>query len=120
MTKPPSAKRTHNVLDQLGSEVYELAVTTNNVDESVCRSLLHGALLKINMSPDELTVDDLGVLLPQLESHFRAAIAPDKTDAIMSGLRRVVLSWGQESNQGEHNLERAPTAIDADAQNDDL
>ena len=81
------------MFEETGNELYERAVKAMDLNEAVSRTLLHGALLSLGMTNTELTIDELGVLLPQLESRFRKALTPDEASAVTRRLTGLVLSW---------------------------
>lgn len=81
------------MFEETGNEVYERAVKAMQLNEALSRTLLHGALLSLGMTNTEVTLDELGVLLPQLETQFRKALSPQEARDVTRRLTGLLLTW---------------------------
>jgi hypothetical protein len=76
-----------------GSKVFEQAALTIGVDEFVARKVIWEAASAALMDSWRLTIDELGVLLPEIERRLRLLAPPEEAGVAFAKLRSFVLSW---------------------------
>jgi hypothetical protein len=76
-----------------GSKVFEKAAFTIGLDDMISRRLLWEAVTTAMHDPWALTIDELGVLLPEVERRLRLIAPPDEASAAFARLRAFVLGW---------------------------
>jgi hypothetical protein len=97
MTRPPSKhgpKATATSLDKWhGSKVFENAAFTIGLDETLSRRLLWEAAQASLVDSWKMTIDELGLLLPEVERRLRLLVPPDEASASFARLRSFVLNF---------------------------
>jgi hypothetical protein len=91
--EPSFEDRTTEVLQEIGSLVYERAVSESGPSEALMRAVLKGALASVGMSPQTLTIEELAALLPQIEERMRKLFDPSTCSDTMRRLQSLILSW---------------------------
>lgn len=54
---------------------------------------LRDTVRAMGSSPEELTIDELGLALPEIERRIRLVMGPDAAGAALARLRRLILHW---------------------------
>jgi hypothetical protein len=90
-----SSDPTINVLDDTGSQVYEAAVVGMELNESLARLLLDSSLLTLGIDRKELSIDELGSMLPEIDSRLRRFIEPTQVDDVMRRLHHLIFRWDE-------------------------
>ena len=94
MSTDVNRKATATTLDKYhGSKVFEKAAFTIGLDDLVSRRLLFEAASAALMDSWKLTIDELGVLLPEVERRLRLLAPPDEASTAFARLRYFVLNW---------------------------
>ncbi len=94
MSNDQSRKATATALDKYhGSKVFEKAAFTIGLDELISRKLLWEAATAGLVDSWKMTIDDLGVLLPEVERRLRLLAGPDEASTAFARLRSFVLNW---------------------------
>jgi hypothetical protein len=87
-------KATVTVLDKYhGSKVFEQAAFTIGLDELISRKVIWEAAAAGLVDSWKLTIDELGVLLPEIERRLRLLAPPDEAGNAFARLRSFVLRW---------------------------
>jgi hypothetical protein len=86
-------KSTYRLSREIGSMVYEQAVTMMGLEDMVARLLLSNTLGAVAIEKSELTIEDLGNLLPELETRFAKFLDQQETQAAMGRLRNLIFDW---------------------------
>jgi hypothetical protein len=73
-----------------GNALFEKAVAAIALDDATTRWLCVSVLNTIGISPQELTADDLGNLLPEVDRRLRKLVQDPQADAAMKRLYRVL------------------------------
>jgi hypothetical protein len=73
-----------------GNELFERAVAAIGLDEGTTRWLLVAVLSTIGVSPETLTPDELGLLLPEMDRRLRLLLKEPQADAAMKRLYNVL------------------------------
>lgn len=76
-----------------GNPLFEGAIAAIGFDDGVTRRLLTSVVNTIGTYPDELTPDELGVLLPEIDRRLRDLAPPDRVDDAMRSLAHLLLGW---------------------------
>jgi hypothetical protein len=79
----------------LGNALFERAVAAVGFDGNMVRPLLAQIVRSVGAEPDELTPDDLGHLIPEVERRLRMAVPSDAAVQAVKGLVSLLLSWDQ-------------------------
>jgi hypothetical protein len=91
---PHGAKATATALDKYhGSKVFEKAAFTIGLDELISRKLLWEAAHASLVDSWKMTIDELGLLLPEVERRLRLIAAPEEASAAFARLRSFVINW---------------------------
>jgi hypothetical protein len=94
MSTDVNRRATATTLDKFhGSKVFERAAFTIGLDDLVSRRLLFEATSAAMMDPWHLTIDELGVLLPEVERRLRLLAPPDEASTAFARLRSFVINW---------------------------
>jgi len=78
-----------------GNPLFEQAVTAVGLDEGTTRWLLVTVLRTLGISPDHLTPDELGNLLPEIDRRLRKLVQDEQADAAMKRLYRVLFDQAE-------------------------
>ncbi len=78
-----------------GNQLFEKAVTSIGVDESTARWLFVSVLNTIGMRPSELTPDELGNVLPEVDRRLRQLVQEAQADAAMKRLFHLLLEQSE-------------------------
>jgi hypothetical protein len=73
-----------------GNALFEKAVGAIALDDATTRWLCVSVLNTIGVSPQTLTADDLGNLLPEVDRRLRKLVQEAQADAAMKRLYRVL------------------------------
>ncbi len=73
--------------------VFDSAVAIMGAPEHRSRSILRAVLSTVSISEENLHIQVLGLLLPQVESQLRIHLSPSETSEIMLGLEKLILAW---------------------------
>jgi len=90
--KPP-ANATLQVDSAKGNPLFERAVAAIGHDAAAMRWLLVAALNTIGATPDAVTPDELGNMLPEVDRRLRQLILADQADEAMGRLYSCLMSW---------------------------
>jgi hypothetical protein len=74
-----------------GNGLFEKAITVIGVDEGTARWLFVSVLNTIGARPAELTPDELGNLLPEVDRRLRQLVQEAQADAAMKRLFHLLL-----------------------------
>jgi hypothetical protein len=75
-----------------GNPLFEKAVTAVGLDDNTTRWLFVSVLKTLAVTPEKLTPDDLGNLLPEIDRRLRKLVQDDQTDAAMKRLYRLLFA----------------------------
>lgn len=73
-----------------GNPLFEQAVAALALDDSTTRWFLASTLKTLGSTPETLTLDDLGNLLPEIDRRLRKLLPDAQSDAAMKRLYRVL------------------------------
>ncbi len=73
-----------------GNKLFEKAVAAAELDDAAMRMLMVSALNTIGATPKELTPDELGNLLPEIDRRLRKLVQQTQADQAMARLYRVL------------------------------
>ncbi len=76
-----------------GNSLFDRAIYAVGLDGTAVRHLLTDLLRPIGSSPEIMTPDELGALLPTIDKKIRQVTTPDIADTAMARLRQLLLSW---------------------------
>ncbi len=76
-----------------GNDLFDRAVEGQ---DPTLAAVLHETLSLVGSSPEELTPDQLGTVLPEVERRLRLLMQGDQARAVIMRLRRVVLGWEEQ------------------------
>ena len=94
MSYDPRTKATATALDKYhGSKVFEKAAFTIGLDELLSRKLFWEAAHASLIDSWKMTIDDVGLILPEVERRLRLIAPPDEASAAFARLRSFVLNW---------------------------
>ena len=88
----PDGKRTATVplAATKGNALFEKAVAAIGLDDATTRWLCVSVLNTIGVKPQDLTPDELGNLLPEVDRRLRKLVQDAQADAAMKRLYRVL------------------------------
>ncbi|MBT8493441.1 MAG: hypothetical protein KJO07_10325 [Deltaproteobacteria bacterium] len=78
--------------------VYEQAVTMMGLEDAVARLLLSNTLEAFAMDKKELSIEELGNLLPELETRFGKFLSQEETQVAMGRLRNLIFDWAEDGD----------------------
>ncbi len=81
----------------VGNPLFEAAVEAIGFDAVVTRLMLSSVLKTLGLAPDELTPDDLGILLPEIDRRLRQLAPDENVEAASKRLQHVLLSWDERA-----------------------
>ena len=76
-----------------GNRLFARAVTVLGLHESLGRRLVAEVLATVGSSPLAVTVDELGLLLPEIERRLLLLVPHEKAKPSLARLRRTLLVW---------------------------
>jgi hypothetical protein len=79
-----------------GSKVFEKAAFTIGLDDLISRKVLWDSAAVALTDSWKMTIEDLGVLLPEVERRLRLLAPPDEASAAFARLRSFVLNWEED------------------------
>jgi hypothetical protein len=79
----------------LGNELFERTVAAVDLDGNMVRPLLAQVLGPLGSTPREVTPDELGMLIPEIERRLRMAVPSDAADSAVKKMLHVLLAWGE-------------------------
>ncbi len=88
-----SVEDTTRLNNELGSLVYENAIVAMQLDEVMCRALMSQCLGGVGISKLELTIEELGTLLPHIETGLKSFLELDEAREVMRRLHHMILNW---------------------------
>jgi len=78
------------ILAVAGNEVFSrAALCLGNAAAPVLRDTVRA----MGSTPDQLTLDELGMALPEIERRLRMLMTPDLATRTLARLRRLILDW---------------------------
>jgi hypothetical protein len=87
-------KRTTVTMDQFhGNALFERAAFTLGLDDTLQRSILWDACRKALVDPFEMTIDELGAILPEIENRLRLVGLPDQANEAIARLRHFIFDY---------------------------
>jgi hypothetical protein len=96
MSQDISRRATLTSIDQYhGSNVFERAAFTLGLDEFLSRKLLWEASSAAMVDSWYMTIEDLGLLMPEIERRLRLLAGPDEASAAFARLRSFVINWDE-------------------------
>jgi hypothetical protein len=78
-----------------GNALFEMAVTAVGLDDDTTRWMLVSTLKTLAVTPEKLTPDDLGNLLPEIDRRLRKLTRDDQADAAMKRLYRLLFEQAE-------------------------
>ena len=84
---------TVDVLERVGSLVFESAIVVMGLPEQVSRPLLSGVLSSLNIEEEALRIEVLGLVMPQIDSRLRSYLSPSETGDVMHWLQALIIDW---------------------------
>jgi hypothetical protein len=78
-----------------GNPLFEKAVEAIALDDNTTRWLCVSVLKTLGTTPDKLTLDDLGNLLPEIDRRLRKLLPDAQSDAAMKRLYRVLFEQAE-------------------------
>jgi hypothetical protein len=75
-----------------GNALFEKAVQAIGLDVNTTRWLLVSVLKTLAVSPDRLTPDELGNLLPEIDRRLRKLVPDEQADGAMKRLYRLLFA----------------------------
>jgi len=88
-----SIEDTTRLSKELGSLVYENAIMAMQLDEVMCRALMTQCLGTVSINKADLTIEELGTLLPHIDSGLKSFLEPDEAREAMRRIRHMILNW---------------------------
>ena len=73
-----------------GNDLFDRAVES---EDPTLAAVLAETLSLVGLIPEELTPDQLGSVLPEVERRLRLLMQGDQARAVIGRLRRVTLGW---------------------------
>jgi hypothetical protein len=86
-------------LHGLGNELYHRAMFAIGMHGYAVTTVLKDSLRIIGATPGSLSIDDLGVMLPEIERRLRLLAPPDEVAGAMQRLRRLMFEWFEEQER---------------------
>ena len=90
--KPPP-NQTVQVNSSKGNALFERAVLALGHDAAAMRWMLVSAVNTIGVTPEAMTPDELGNLLPEIDRRLRQLILGEQADEAMGRLYSCLMSW---------------------------
>ena len=76
-----------------GNALFDRAVFAIGLDGALTRQLLSAVIASIGSAPKEVTPDELGAVLPEIESRLRLLVPADQAHKSAARLRDMLLKW---------------------------
>jgi hypothetical protein len=76
-----------------GNDLFEAAVSAVALDESTVRWMLTSVLRTIGATPENLTPEELGNTLPEVDRRLRQLVQPEQADKAMARLYSALMGW---------------------------
>src|SRR5258708_3755813 len=80
-----------------GNTLFDRAVFAIGLDGALTRQLLSVVIAQVGSSPKDVTPDELGALLPEIESRLRLLAPADQARKATARLREMLLKWAEIS-----------------------
>ena len=80
-----------------GNTLFDRAVFAVGLDGALTRQLLAGVIATVGSTPKNVTPDELGALLPEIESRLRLLAPADQAKKSTARLRDMLLKWAEIS-----------------------
>ena len=75
------------------SLVFESAVVIMGLPEQCSRSILRAVLSTVRIAEEDLHIQVLGLVLPQVEHRLRSHLSHSETSEVILGLEKLILGW---------------------------
>lgn len=92
--------KTQDILNSVGSLVYESAVVIMGIEENIARLLLLEVLEGLGVDESECDIEAISMLMPLFEQRLRKLLGPEEVRAIMIRLSHFILSWDVVGDRG--------------------
>jgi hypothetical protein len=79
-----------------GNDLYHRAVFAIGKHSSAVAAILESTMRAIGASAEKLSMDELGVMLPEIERRLRLLVPADEVQGSMGRLRRLMFDWDGE------------------------
>jgi hypothetical protein len=73
-----------------GNDLFDRAVEG---EDPTLAAVLSETLTLLGIAPEELTPEQLGNVLPEVERRLRLVVGVEETRSAMAGLRKVLMGW---------------------------
>ncbi|SRR5277367_1592747 len=80
-----------------GNPLFERTVKAIALDDNTTRWFLVSVMKTLAATPDKLTSDDLGHLLPEIDRRLRKLVTDAQADAVMKRLYRVLFEQAEQA-----------------------
>lgn len=77
----------------LGNSLFDRAVFAIGIDGKVTRQLIVEILATVGSDARKITIQELGVLLPEVDRRLRLLLPPAAAGRSIARLRKLVLEW---------------------------
>jgi hypothetical protein len=77
----------------VGNALFDRSVYAIGLDGALTRQLLEALILSVGSTPKDLSPDELGALLPEVESRLRLLVPSDQAQKSVARLRDMLLKW---------------------------
>lgn len=79
-----------------GNALFDRVVFAIGLDQAATRFMVADLLRTIGSSPQDMTPDELGALLPTLEHRVRLMVPGDPADNAVARLRQLLFKWDED------------------------
>jgi hypothetical protein len=79
-----------------GNKLFRIAATVLGLDESVGNRMLAEVVAAVGSSPQEVTAQELGVLLPEIERRVHLLVPHEMAARALGRLRQTLLAWDED------------------------
>lgn len=76
-----------------GNALFDLIARSMGMDAIMSRRILAEALGTIGSGPKSATLEEFGVLLPEVDRRLRLVMPPEMANRAVARLRRALLAW---------------------------
>lgn len=77
----------------VGNSLFDRAVFAIGLDGALTRQLLASLISSMGSTPKDLTPDELGILLPEVEQRLRLLVPLEQAQKCVARLREMLLKW---------------------------
>jgi hypothetical protein len=78
-----------------GNSLFEKAVAAIGLDDTTTRWLVYSVLNTVGANPGQLTPEELGNLLPEIDRRLRKLVPDEQADVAVKGLYRVLFDHAE-------------------------